>query len=265
MTTREAPAGTQSVVRVAKILKSFTAERDEWRLTPLAERLGLPKSTAHRILGALEAEGFVLYDPDRQVYCLGEASASLGLRAIRGHDLRALAIPHVRDLARASGETATLEVPVDGEMAILVEQSGEHVVSASGWVGTRWPMHATSSGKAVLSRSSPALRDQLLSRTLTPYTDSTLTDRARLETEIAGASVAGFARAVDELEIGYSAVSAAVAADDGSPVAALSIGGPSSRLGPYELDRLGELVAGSATELSNRLRFGPPPEPRARP
>jgi len=259
--TREAPAGTQSVVRVARILKSFTSERDEWRLTPLAEWLGLPKSTAHRLLGALEAEGFIRYDPARQVYGLGEAAAALGLRALRGHDLRALALPFVRDLARISGETATLEVPVDGEIAIVVEQSGEHVVSASGWVGTRWPIHATSSGKAVLSRSSPARRDELLSGALPAFTDSTLTDRARLETEIAGAAVAGFARAVDELEIGYSAVSAAVVAADGSPVAALSIGGPSSRLGPYELDRLGGLVASSATELSSRLRLDPGSEP----
>lgn len=259
MTTREAPAGTQSVIRVARILKSFTAERHEWRLTPLADRLDLPKSTVHRLLGALEAEGFVRYDPDRQVYGLGEASAALGLRALRGHDLRELALPCVRELARASGETATLEAPLDGEMAILVEQSGEHVVSASGWVGTRWPVHATSSGKAVLSRSSPARRDELLSGALASYTDSTLTDRARLETEIAGAAVAGFARAVDELEIGYSAVSAAVVSADGSPVAALSIGGPSSRLGPYELDRLGGLVSSAATELSRRLRPGSSP------
>jgi len=257
MTNRAAPAGTQSVLRVARILKAFTPASPEWRLTALAGRLGLAKSTAHRLLGALESEGFVRYDTTRQVYALGEASAALGLGALRAHGLRALALPVVRDLAAAARETTTLEMPVDGEMVIVAEEAGERVVNASGWIGTRWPMHATSSGKAVLSRLPPARRDEILAGRLAAFTDATLTDRERLEAELVSAATRGYALARDELEVGYSAVSAAVVSDEGTPVAALSIGGPTSRLGPYELDRLGELVSKSATELSRRLRLGP--------
>jgi DNA-binding IclR family transcriptional regulator len=240
------------VQRVAAILKAFSPKRTEWKLTPLAEATGLSKSTAHRLLSALESEGFTAYDPADHVYRLGPACVALGLSALPGSDLRAMAHPLLESLARTTGETCTLEMLVDRQVLIVAEVSGDHLVSATGSVGTRWPLHATSSGKAVLAAMPADRRSASLEPTLAALTPATIVDRRRLQAELDRAAERGFATATDELEIGYAAASAAVLAGPGEPLAALSVGGPSSRLVRERLDEIGSQLAAAAVELSAR-------------
>ncbi len=236
-----APAGTQVVVRAVRMLKLFTPERPEWLPAELGEALGLTKTTTHRLLGALESEGLVARLPSGPAYHLGLAAIALGAQALRSSELLSRVRPLLRELAVETGETVSLEVLVDRDVLILDEAAGPHLVAATMESGTRWPAHATSTGKALLAAMPSEERLKLLGEgPLRRFTDATITDPAALERDLRGVVERGWASAVEELEAGYVAVGVALFGPWGETIGALSVGGPAQRLDAEQLTVLGE-------------------------
>jgi len=255
MTSHAAYPGTQAVARAMRLLKMFGDDRAEWRLAELAQAAGLHKATAHRLLAALEREGMVARDPSGEGYRLGSEAIALAGRALRANDLRTAARPELVTLAQRSGETATLEVPAGPEMLILDEVVGTALVGASASIGTRWPAHATSTGKALLAARLPAARSEITDGTLARLTERTITSPTSLIRDLERAVQRGYATAVDELERGYAAVGAVVRDALGRPVGAISVGGPSSRLPAARLSGLGQEVRAAAARISADLGY----------
>jgi IclR family transcriptional regulator, acetate operon repressor len=247
--------GTQAVARAVGLLKAFSDARPEWRLTDLARAARLHKATAHRLLAALEREGMVMRDAGGELYRLGPEAIVLGARAARASDLRATAAPELRALATETGETATLEVPVGGDMLILDEVAGGALLGAVPEVGTRWPVHATSTGKALLALLPTARRRAMLPARLSRHTARTIVSTAALGRELDRVRRKGFAVAAEELERGYLAVGAAVCDHDGRPVAAISVGGPRLRFPPARVESLGRALVIAARRVSAALGF----------
>lgn len=247
--------GTQAVLRALALLKTFTDDRPELSLPELADRVGLNKTTAYRLLTALESEGLVARGGINDTYRLGPETIALGGRAMRANSLRAVSRVELEDLARQTGETAVIEVLSEGRMLTLAEVSGHHLVGATPFVGSHWPLHATSTGKVILAYLLPAEREALLVYPLEAFTPRTLTQAQALQTELACVREQGFAVGDQELEIGYVSVAAPVHNYEGRVVAAVSVGGPSARL-PQE--RIGEMVAllkPAAGRISERLGY----------
>lgn len=249
----DAPKGTQAIIRAIHLLKAVAAAEQGSSLTELATDLKLSPSTTHRILSALESEGLVAHHLSSHRYTLGSAALTIGAHALQKSDIRALARPLLLHLASESGETASLEVPVEGQMLILDEVAGSQIVGARVEVGTRWPVFATSTGKALLAELSNEALEVRLCHTRSRFTPETLVGKEELHADILATRERGYAIASGELEPGYVAVGAAVTDRMGLAVAALSIGGPVERLSPDTLGRLGDLVVNSASELSNLL------------
>jgi len=241
MKTMKAPKGTQAATRAVGLLKAFSDAEPELSLSDLCQRMNLTKTTAHRLLGALEAEGLIGRNPRSGRYRLGVGLLALGARALRSNDLRDRARPALEWLRRESGETATLEIAVDGKMLILDELHTGHLVSAAGNVGSRWALHATSSGKALLAHRQD-LWEQL-AEPLPRFTANTITSRDELSRQARQALVQGYATAEEELEQGYSAVAAPLFGPLGEVEAALSLGGPSGRISQRGLGYFGRLVS----------------------
>lgn len=239
------------------MLKAFDDAHRKWGVTELARRLGLSKSTAHRLLAALVDTGMVVQDPTSELYRLGPEAISLGARALRSSDLRQAGRRALEELARTTGETASLEVLLEDEILILDEVPGGHLVGSVVEVGTRWPAHATSTGKLLLAhRESPpaaAPGDDALEA----FTPRTVTRRRDLERELEEIRRQGFATASEELEPGYSAVAAPLRDHLGRVVAALSIGGPTARLGTRRLTELAALLRRTADRVSTELGWNP--------
>jgi len=231
-----APAGAQAAIRAIRLLKSFTRAHSERTLLELSTAHGLTKTTAHRLLSALESEGLVARNPRTGSYRLGPAAIALGLEALQSHDLRARIHPLLERLATETGETATLEVLHDGQVLILDEVAGPHVLSASGHIGTRWPLHATSTGKVLLAFQAAAL--DALQEPLTGYTRSTLTDLGALRRELERVRERGYGIVLGELEEGFNAVAVPVRDALGEVAGAVSLGGYAARLGRRELTDL---------------------------
>ena len=249
----DAPPGTQAVIRAVRILKAVSRARKEVSLVELCSGLGLSKPTVHRILSALISEGLVVQDSASRSFRIGPEAVALGAHSVYRPDLRALARPYLESLAAEAGETATLEVPIRDEMLILEEVEGRHIIGARTEVGARWPMHATSTGKAVLAALQSDELESRLKDSRDQLTPKTITDADDLRKALKGIRKKGYAVAVGELQPDFSAVGAAVRDSSGAVVASLSIGGPSERLPRKRLSELGQLVREAADELSRQL------------
>ena len=253
MTHSQPYPGTQTVRRAVALLKAFSDDKPEWGLSDLARAVGLNKTTTYRLLMALENEGMVTRGAQAEGYRLGPAAITLGGRALRSSSLRAAAHAELVALAQATNETATLEVLADGQVLILDEVLGSHVLANTQSLATRWPAHATSTGKVLLASLPDDQREALLSAGLVRFTEHTITDATALRAQFERVRDQGCATAVDELEAGFTAVGAPVRNVNRAVVAAVSVGGPSLRLTRERLPALIDQVRAAAERVSHRL------------
>lgn len=244
------PPGAQAALRAVRLLKLFTPSRAELQLSDVARLAGLNKTTAHRLLRALQSEGLIDRNTETGGYCLGPALMALGVQALSCNNLRLRARPLLKRLAEESGETATLEVPIDDSMLILDEVTGEHVVGASPNVGTRWPIHATSTGKALIAFEDNGL--MRLGEHLSPLTPRTIVERAALERQLGQIRRTGIAETIDELENGFSGVATVVRGGHGEVLGAMSICGPTQRFDAHRRARLAAALLSAAGQLGPR-------------
>lgn len=251
MRETRAPQGAQAALRAIRLLKLFTAERPEMTLAELSRGSGLNKTTTHRLLRALQSEDLVERDPATSAYSLGPGLMALGVQALSSSDLRRRVRPLLKLLARSSGETATLEVPVGDSMLILDEVAGTHVVGSAGNVGTRWPLHATSTGKAYLAFDDNGI--ERLGSPLKALTARTLVDREAFQPQFIEIRRRGYAVSVDELEEGYAAVATIIRGALGDIQGTLCIGGPTQRFSAARRAELGASLCEAATRLNPEL------------
>lgn len=230
------PGGTQSVTRAFAILKVFSDARREWTLADLARTIELTKPTALRLLGVLEREGMVQRGRPGGRYRLGPRAIELGALAQRSIDFQASARPELERLAWMTGETTTLEMLAGTEILVLDFVRGRRPGSWGEYVGARWPAHAAATGKVLLAaarRERSEGWEQFLSATrgrLARFTPRTITTMTRLGEELTQVQRRGYATAIEELEPGYVAIGVPVENHAARSVAALCIGGQSSRL-----------------------------------
>ncbi len=217
-------------------------------LAEICKLSGLNKTTTHRLLDALQSEGLIERNALTAAYSLGAGLMALGVQALASSDLRRRVRPLLKSLANETGETATLEVPIGDSMLILDEVTGRHVVGAAGNVGTRWPLHATSTGKAILAFEDNGL--ERLSTPLTALTTKTLVNKDSFRPELINIRRRGYAVTVDELEDGFTAVATVIRGALGDVQGALSIGGPTRRLTPAKRAQLGASLRKTALRLN---------------
>jgi len=256
--------GTQAVSRAVSILKVFESANSGLTAVQIANQLNLNRSTVHRLLSVLEAEGLVARDTTfngearNSAYRLGPTLVSLGGLALRQINLRAIALPQLRALAHKSGETVDLELLVGSDVMIIEEVQGEHMlrVGVGDNVGSRYPAHATSTGKLLLAGLSEAELKATLPNKLAALTPFTVTDKQILRDQIAEARRLGWASSWEELEIGLVAIGAPITGRDGEPIAAVSVSGPTARLDRSQIKNLALIVMDTTRRITRELGFG---------
>lgn len=259
--TADPVAGTQSVRRAVAMLEAFTDDRPTWNVTDLAEYIGLNRTTTYRLLTALEGVEYVYRDPATDSYRLGSGLITLGGRAQRANTVRSVALAELSKLAEQTGETATLEIIQGREMVIIEEIPGEYVTSGSQHIGSRWPVYATSTGKAILAHLSQGELEAALEWPLLPLTEKTITSADDFRECLAEIRRTGYALAAEELELGFIAVGAPLLGANGRPVAAISLGGTLTRMTAERIPQFGLAVRGAAERISHRLGYRKQSEP----
>jgi len=240
------------------LLKAFNDAQPEWGLTELAREVGLNKTTVYRLLSALESEGMITRNSATDAYRLGPEVIALGGIALRANDLRSIARAELEALVQQTRESVSLDVLAGSEMMVLDEVAGQYVLGTTQFVGSRWPLHATSTGKAMLAYLSDRERKALLRTPLARFTEKTIVDVDKLSRELDRIRKQGYVVTIGELEIGFAAVSAAIRNHDGYPVAAICVEGPSTRITSDRVDEVISLVKDAAERISMRLGFSEP-------
>jgi DNA-binding IclR family transcriptional regulator len=217
VSTAEERAGIQVIARAAEVLRLLQAIPAGLSQTEIADRLGLARSTIHRILGALEVEGLVAAGVPRGRYRLGPEIARMADGA--RHSMVAQVHPYLEELSREVDETVDLSV-LDGDQVTFIDQVvAAHRLRAVSVVGASFPLYCTANGKALLAMMPPAIADQLLPATLPALTPDTVTDPAALHQQLDGVRRAGVAFDVEEHTEGICAVGAALHGVPGAPTA----------------------------------------------
>jgi len=247
----------QSVDRAVAILE-ILARDGEAGVTEVARELGVHKSTASRLLAALDRRDLVAQDTARGKFRLGVGIVRLAGAASARLDVVQESRPVCRALAQEVGETVNLAI-LSGRDALYLDQAaGPAALSPHNWAGRRIPLHATSDGKVLLAWLPEAELADCLTPPLARFTDRTITDAGRFPGLLAAVRRQGYATAVEELEAGLTAIAAPVRDAEGTVIASVSASGPSFRIPADRIPVLAGAVRRAAAEASRRLGWAAP-------
>lgn len=232
-------------------LCGLVAEADGLTLTAIAEGLDLPVSTVHRLLATLAAHGWVENDEADQTWAIGVEAFRVGQAFSRRMTPIAAARPVMRDLMEATGETANLGIFEGGDAVFVAQVESREPIRAFFRAGERRAAHASGIGKALLAARPPQEVERWLrGRRLDGFTARTITTAAALLADLDGIRARGFSIDDEERSPGMRCIAAAIFDENGEAVAALSISGPSQRIDPASLVRLGPVVRAAADRVT---------------
>jgi DNA-binding IclR family transcriptional regulator len=221
-------------------------------VTDIGRALGMPRSSAHRLLATLTARGLVERD-DQGRYRPGIALVALGLGALEREPLAVAARPVLEAEADALGETFFLVVARAGRLVVLDKAEGTGFLRAAPRVGTSVPVHATAVGKLFLAFGdgviAPAGDD------MERFTARTRTEARALDREVALARRRGFAENREEWIPGLHVVAAPVrtGAAPRRLVGAVAVAAPAARLPELGVDEVARRAVAAAERVAARL------------
>ena len=245
-TGRPAARQVGAVQRAIAILDELAAAHTELGTNEIARRTGINVSTISRILATLAGGGLVEHVPSTGRYRIG--AGIVRLAGAVELDIRALARPHLEELARHLGETATLSVAGEHEAFTLDFVQSPLSVRSVAEAGRTSIAHATAVGKVFLAHGGTLPHGPLKA-----YTERTIVDRAVLDAELAAIRSRGWAWAAGEREDDLNAVAVPVLARDGTLAAILGVQGPAARFSPRAMRAAVESLAGKAAQISAAL------------
>jgi IclR family transcriptional regulator, acetate operon repressor len=241
--------GTAAVDRGADLLVRVLESEQPVALSDLASATGIPKSTASRLLSALERRGLIAQDGERGRLRPGPAILRVAERSMLERSLIELARSSLDALAEDSGETINLALPARHGVEHVAQVDSRHFLGTSQWLGRTVDYHCTAVGKVFMAFGRAPMPQQPLTR----HTRATITDPQQLREELERVRQYDCATAVDELEPGLAAMAAPVRGAHGEVVAALSVTGPSVRMTPERILELQPILIDEARRLSRRL------------
>lgn len=214
-------SGDSMTVRIVRVLETFSDERTVQTAAEIAERAGLPRSTAHRIVSELTAEGILERDEAGRIR-LGMRLWELALRGSSALRLRQAAMPHMERVQTLIREHTQLAVLEHDEALFLERLSDPDAGANITRIAGRLPLNASSSGLVLLAFADPAMRERILGAPLRALSNETVTDAAALRSLLAAIRKRGYVVATGSIEAVSTGVAVPVR-NHGEVVAALSV------------------------------------------
>ena len=238
----------EATVRAVEILDAL-ADGGELGTTDVARRTGISASTVSRQLGTLTRVGLVEHVASTGRYRLGVRTLRYANAVLGRLNVRDVARPHLEELVHQVGEAATLGIPGDGDAITVDFVPSDRYLQGVTRLGRPSVGHASSAGKVML-----AFGDVPLPRgRLTAYTPKTIVDPRALAEEIERVRAAGYAEAIEEREVGLSAVAAPVWDASGALAAIVALQGPTGRFDHAAMEAARPLLVACAERISHAL------------
>jgi DNA-binding IclR family transcriptional regulator len=219
-----------SVANSLRLIRAFSEDHYEIGISDLAKRLGLAKSTVHRLASTLLDEGMLEQNAGDGKYRLGLALFELGTLVRRKMDFTMEARPFLRALMEKTGETVHLAILDHDSVLYVISLESKQALRMGSKVGTRVPVHATAVGKALLAFQPEEEIARIVARGLPASAPNTIVDSKALQRELALVRARSYAEDDEESEVGLRSVAAPIRNDSGAVIAAISIAGPVHRM-----------------------------------
>ena len=222
-------------------------------LTGISAAAGFDKATTRRMLLELVANGYAVQNAESREYELGPSLQVLGKIREERFSLYRTVLPFVRALSEQTDETVHASEYSVGMLLSICTEYPSKPIRVNLEPGQRLPLHATASGIAFLSASTPSFIDSVLRKPLPQFTSTTLINTEQIMKASQEASARGYAISNQTLQDGVSSVASAIRNQVDKPIGTLAIAVPSLRMTPKLITEFGTLVQKSADEVSQLL------------
>lgn len=246
-----------SVANALRLTKAFSEQEYEMGISALAARLGLAKSTVHRLATTLVEYDMLEQNRESGKYRLGLAFFELGTLVRRKMDTATEAQGEIHALADSSGETVQLAILDHLTVLYIRIRESRQAVRLSSGLGSRAPAHCTGVGKALLAFQPAEVVQQVIDAGLKRHTVNTITEPEALRTELASIRARGYAIDDEEIEVGLRCVAAPIRDHSGQVVAAISVAAPVQRMSKKTVQTTVPSVVAAAENISRRLGYMP--------
>jgi DNA-binding IclR family transcriptional regulator len=239
----------RAVERALDILLCFT-DASDLTLTEISSRVGLHKSTVHRLLASLEVKGFVKRDSATDKYSLGYRLWELSANLSQSDDPGLILLPDMERLRDDIDETISLYV-LDGLERVRIQavQSNQAIRRVAP-VGERMPLYVGASSKVLLAFAEPTVQELLFASADWPSGQS----HEAFVQQLSETRRQGYATSVEEREPGAAALAAPILGRGSKLVAALAVSGPSNRLTLEKMQEHAPLIMESARRMGTMLK-----------
>jgi DNA-binding IclR family transcriptional regulator len=246
-----------SVANAIRLTKAFSENEYEMGISALASRLGLAKSTVHRLATTLVEYDILEQNRETGKYRLGLALFELGTLVRRKMDAAGASQAEIHQLAEATGETVQLAILDHLSVLYIRIRESRQAVRMSSSLGSRAPAHCTSVGKALLAFQPLDLVQQVVGQGLKRFTPNTITDSDLLLAELASIRTRGYAIDDEEIEVGLRCIAAPIRDHTGQVVAAISVAAPVQRMTKKQVQSTIPSVVSVADAISRRMGYLP--------
>lgn len=247
----EQSAGTVQTLEKGLLLLQSLGKDGSATLTNIALQVGMPPSTALRLLTTMQKRGFVDYDESAQDWSVGVEAYSVGCAYLNRSSLIEVAQEIMRGLMKDTGETTNLAIADNGDIVFVAQVETQHPIRAYHSPGSRGHMHASGIGKALLADQSVREVEKILEKKGLPeFTEKTLTSPDNLFSNLEKIRTNGWSLDDEERYLGMRCVAACIYGPNRTAIAGVSISGPTVRFPDNKLSVYGEKVAAAAAEIT---------------
>jgi IclR family transcriptional regulator, KDG regulon repressor len=246
-----------SVANAIRLAKAFSEDEYEMGISELATRLGLAKSTVHRLATTLVEYDILEQNRETGRYRLGLALFELGALVRRKMDVASQSSQQMHSLVEMTGETVQLGVLDHQSVLYLRIFESRQAVRMASSVGSRVPAHCTGVGKVLLAHQPREVVRQIIDHGLKRYTANTITSPEALLEELASVRAKGYAIDDEEIEVGLRCIAAPIRDHTGQVTAAISVAAPVQRMSKKNVQATVPTVVAAAEAISRRLGYLP--------
>lgn len=224
-----------SMMKGVEVLEFVLNSNEYIYLSHLTQKLNIPRATAYRLTVALHELGFLAKEPGSKKIVPGPRLRNLGYAILQSSSNIASQRAVLRKVTIKTGETCSLAV-LDGDEALLLERvESDSPLRLQLFPGSRVPLHCTSSGKLFLANLRTEKREELLKLIeLQKFTQNTITQKTKLQTELALIRKLGYSEDQEEYLDGLRGIAVPVKGENGKVVASVSLNAPTARFKTIE-------------------------------
>ncbi len=259
------PEFLSTLERGLRVLKAFDEDHPEMTLSEVAARTGLPPAVARRCLITLVELGYV--GQHERKFLLRPAVLTIGSAFLASMQIEQVVLQPLQGLRDQTGDSASLCVLSGTEILYVAHVSTDRRFRVAAGVGTRFPFHATSLGKALAAHLPDDERTALLARApFQRFTERTVTERQALADRLHLIAERGYDSALDELDYGIVSVAVPIFGQGRRVIASINCSTSTTRISQDELVRTRlPLLRQAAGEIEGALRRWPALEASLRP